>query len=53
MIRRRADPGRQDRVGDQLGNVISLTEDYTPTDTDSDGDLDGAFARAPTATASA
>jgi hypothetical protein len=25
-------------------NVISLTEDYTPTDTDSDGDIDGAFA---------
>lgn len=25
-------------------NAISLTEDYTPTDTDSDGDIDGAFA---------
>jgi hypothetical protein len=25
--------------------AISLTEDYTPTDTDSDGDLDGAFAK--------
>lgn len=26
-------------------NVISLTEDYTPTDTDSDGDLDGPYAQ--------
>ncbi|SFK52059.1 autotransporter domain-containing protein [Caulobacter sp. UNC279MFTsu5.1] len=25
--------------------AISLTEDYTPTDTDSDGDLDGVFAK--------
>lgn len=25
--------------------VISLTEDYTPTDTDSDGDTDGVFAK--------
>ncbi len=25
--------------------TISLTEDYTPTDTDSDGDLDGPFAK--------
>lgn len=27
------------------GNIISVNEDYTPTDTDSDGDLDGVFAQ--------
>jgi len=36
--------------GGRTGSVtnsasISLTEDFTPTDTDSDGDLDGAFAQ--------